>query len=354
MDCPSCKQPNREGARFCDSCGAVLEAVPAETSPKPEAFAEGRYEVVRFLGEGVRKRVYLACDLRLDREVAVALVKTDGLDEIGLQRVRREAKAMARLGDHPHIVTVHDISDEDGRPLIVSQYMAGGSLAELIDRTEGRRLPVEDAIRIGTEVARALEHAHASSVVHRDLKPGNVWLTESGTAMLGDFGLAVALDRSRLSSEGMMVGTVAYMPPEQATGRDPDVRADLYALGCVLYEMLCGRPPFLGDDAIAVISQHINTPPVAPSWHRSQIPPGLEQLVLDLLAKPPGGPAEVGDGSTRTARSRVGSEPRHERAGRRPAPDRTRHVRDRHARRGSGSSDASASSHRCATRSRAR
>jgi len=286
-DCPSCKQPNREGARFCDSCGATLEAVPAEPSPKPEAFAEGRYEVVRFLGEGVRKRVYLACDLRLDREVAVALVKTDGLDEIGLQRVRREAKAMARLGDHPHIVTVHDISDEDGRPLIVSQYMAGGSLAELIDRTEGRRLPIEDAIRIGTEVARALEHAHASSVVHRDLKPGNVWLTESGTAMLGDFGLAVALDRSRLSSEGMMVGTVAYMPPEQATGRDPDVRADLYALGCVLYEMLCGRPPFLGDDAIAVISQHINTPPVTPSWHRSQISPGLEQLVLDLLAKPP-------------------------------------------------------------------
>ncbi|MEX2557224.1 MAG: AAA family ATPase [Actinomycetota bacterium] len=287
MDCPSCKQPNRDGARFCDACGAELDAVPAETPPKPEAFAEGRYEVVRFLGEGARKRVYLACDLRLDREVAVALVKTEGLDEIGLQRVRREAKAMARLGDHPHIVTVHDISDENGRPLIVSQYMGGGSLAELIDRTEARRLPIEEAIRIGTEVARALEHAHASSVVHRDLKPGNVWLTESGTAMLGDFGLAVALDRSRLSSEGMMVGTVAYMPPEQATGRDPDVRADLYALGCVLYEMLCGRPPFLGDDAIAVISQHINTPPVAPTWHRSQLPPGLEQLVLDLLAKPP-------------------------------------------------------------------
>ena len=287
MECPSCKHPNREGARFCDSCGAALDAVPADIPPKPEAFAEGRYEVVRFLGEGARKRVYLACDLRLDREVAVALVKTDGLDEIGLQRVRREAKAMARLGDHPHIVTVHDISDEKGRPLIVSQYMAGGSLAELIEQAEGKRLPIEDAIRIGTEVARALEHAHASSVVHRDLKPGNVWLTETGTAMLGDFGLAVALDRSRLSSEGMMVGTVAYMPPEQATGRDPDVRADLYALGCVLYEMLCGRPPFLGDDAIAVISQHINTPPVAPSWHRSQIPPGLEQLVLDLLSKPP-------------------------------------------------------------------
>lgn len=286
-NCPSCKQPNREGARFCDSCGVTLAEGPPDIPSEPEVFAGGRYEVVRFLGEGARKRVYLACDRRLDREVAVALVKTDGLDEIGLQRVRREAKAMARLGDHPHIVTVHDISDEHGRPLIVSQYMAGGSLAELLDRSESRRLPVDEAIRITTEVARALEHAHATGVVHRDLKPGNIWLTDSATAMLGDFGLAVALDRSRLTSEGMMVGTVAYMPPEQATGRDPDVRADLYALGCVLYEMLCGRPPFIGDDAIAVISQHINTPPVAPGWHRSPMPPGLEQLVMDLLAKPP-------------------------------------------------------------------
>lgn len=286
-NCPSCDHPNREGARFCDSCGAALVSGASDDTAEPQSFAEGRYEVLRFLGEGARKRVYLATDRRLDRQVAVAIVKTDGLDEIGLQRVRREAKAMARLGDHPHIVTVHDISEEDGRPLIVSQFMGGGSLDDLLGRSEGRRLAIEDAIRIAAEIARALEHAHAAGVVHRDLKPGNVWLTESGTAMLGDFGLAVALDRSRLTSEGMMVGTVAYMPPEQATGRDPDVRADLYALGCVLYEMLCGRPPFIGDDAVAVISQHINTPPVAPTWHRSDLPPGLEQLVLDLLAKPP-------------------------------------------------------------------
>jgi class 3 adenylate cyclase/tetratricopeptide (TPR) repeat protein len=254
---------------------------------EPRSFADGRFEVIRLLGEGARKRVYLARDGRLDREVAVAIIKTVGLDEIGLARVRREAKAMARLGDHPHIVTVHDIGDEDDHPMIVSQFMAGGSLAELLDRSEGRRLALETAIRIATEVARALEHAHSRGVVHRDLKPGNIWLTESESAMLGDFGLAVALDRSRLTSEGMMVGTVAYMPPEQATGRDPDSRADLYSLGCVLYEMLCGRPPFLGDNVIAVISQHINTPPVSPSWHNKLITPALEQLVLDMLAKAP-------------------------------------------------------------------
>ena len=215
------------------------------------------------------------------------MIKTEGLDEIGLARVRREAKAMARLGDHPNIVTVHDIHEEDRHPIIVSQFMAGGSLAELLDRSEGRRIPIPDAMRLGIEIARALEHAHSRNVVHRDLKPGNVWLTERETAMLGDFGLAVALDRSRLTSEGMMVGTVAYMPPEQATGREPDARADLYALGCVLYEMLCGRPPFLGDDAVAVISQHINTPPIVPSWHNSAVMPALEALVIDLLAKVP-------------------------------------------------------------------
>jgi len=288
-DCPACGAANRAGARFCDSCGATLTA-PLENDSsvaEPRSFADGRFEVIRLLGEGARKRVYLARDDRLDREVAVAIIKTAGLDEIGLARVRREAKAMARLGDHPHIVTVHDIAEEDDHPMIVSQFMAGGSLAELLDRSEGRRLPIETAIRIATEVARALEHAHARGVIHRDLKPGNIWLTEDETAMLGDFGLAVALDRSRLTSEGMMVGTVAYMPPEQATGRDPDSRADLYSLGCVLYETLCGRPPFLGDNVIAVVSQHINTPPVSPSWHNKAITPALEQLVLDMVAKAP-------------------------------------------------------------------
>src|SRR5438132_5274021 len=191
----------------------------------PTGFAGGRYLVKAFLGEGGSKRVYLAHDTRLERDVAVAVIRTEGLDEAGLARVRREAQAMARLGDHPHIVTIHDVGDEGAQPYIVSQYMAGGSLDELLRGAESHRLAVARVVRIAIEICQALEHAHAQHIIHRDLKPSNVWLTRDGTAKLGDFGLAVALDRSRLSVEGMMVGTVAYMPPEQALGRAAGRRA---------------------------------------------------------------------------------------------------------------------------------
>jgi class 3 adenylate cyclase len=251
--------------------------------------------VQRFLGEGGRKRVYLAHDGRLDRDVAIAVIKTEGLDEAGLARVRREAQAMGRLGDHPHVVTVFDIGDEDGQPYIVSQYMAGGDLEGLLQQAENRRLSINQAVLIANQIRQALEHAHSRGIIHRDLKPGNIWLTEapsaaSGqaqTAKLGDFGLAVALDRSRVTQAGMMMGTVAYMPPEQALGRQADARSDLYSWGCVFYEMVTGRAPFLGDDAVAIISQHINTAPVAPSWHNPEVPRALESLILRCLAKDP-------------------------------------------------------------------
>jgi class 3 adenylate cyclase len=253
----------------------------------PAAFGAGRYAVRRLIGEGGDKRVYLVHDARLDRDVALAVLKTDGLDQTSLARVRREARAMGRLGDHPHVVTVHDIGDEHDRPFIVSQYMPGGSIEDLLRCADGHRLPIEQAVVLADQICRALEHAHGHQVVHRDLKPSNVWLTADGTAKLGDFGLAAVVDRSRLTLEGAMIGTIAYMAPEQALGRPADARSDLYALGALLYEMLTGRPPFLGDDAVAVISQHINTPPVAPSWHNPDVPRTLEALVLRLLAKAP-------------------------------------------------------------------
>ncbi len=142
-------------------------------------------------------------------------------------------------------------------------------------------------MRVATEVCKGLDHAHSRGIVHRDLKPGNIWLADDGTAKIGDFGLAVALDRSRLTMAGMMVGTASYMPPEQAMGGQTGPASDLYALGCVLYEMITGRPPFVGDDTVAVISQHLNTAPVAPTWHNEECPPGLETLVMRLLEKDP-------------------------------------------------------------------
>jgi class 3 adenylate cyclase/tetratricopeptide (TPR) repeat protein len=273
----------RAGAEQAASPGAVPAAAPTPPAPPlPASVAGGRYAVRRFLGEGGRKRVYLAHDERLDRDVAVAIIKTEGLDAQGLARVRREAQAMGRLGDHPNIVTIHDVGDDNGQPYIISQYMAGGAVDGL-----GLPLTAAGTLEIAKGVCRGLAHAHAHGVVHRDLKPGNVWLSADGTAKIGDFGLAVALQQSRLTMHGMLVGTVAYMPPEQALGSETTVRADFYSLGCMLYEMITGRPPFVGDNPSAVISQHINTPPVAPSWHAKACPLELEQLILRLLAKDP-------------------------------------------------------------------
>ncbi len=194
---------------------------------------------------------------------------------------------MARLS-HPNVVTVFDIGEEeDGRPFIVSEYMAGGDVEGLLREAEEHRLPIERAVAIADAVAQALEHAHAAGVVHRALKPANIWLAADGAARLGNFGLALAVQETRMTIEGTMLGTVAYMAPEQRLGRQVTAAADLYALGCVLYELVTGRPPFVGDDAVAVISQHLNTEPVAPTRHRDDCPPDLERLILDLLVKAP-------------------------------------------------------------------
>ena len=260
------------------SPGASGPAVALASKPVPASFASGRYTVKKFLGEGGKKKVYLAHDNTLDRDVAFALIKSEALDEVSRQRVTREAQAMGRLGDHPNIMPIFDLGQEKDpatggtQPCMVLPVMGGGDVGEAIEKAPDHRMPLERAVQIAKDTCEGLVFAHGKGVVHRDLKPGNVWLTERGVARIGDFGLAVATDRSRLTREAMMVGTVAYMPPEQAMGGEITPRADLYSLGCMLYEMVTGRPPFLGDDDISIIGQHINTPPVAPSWHRHECP----------------------------------------------------------------------------------
>ena len=266
-----------------------VEVAPTTTpaSDTPSSFANGRYSVDRLLGEGGKKKVYLAHDAILDRDVAFAVIKTEGLDEVGRERIRREAQAMGRMGTHPCIMPIYDLGEEDGNPYMVQPLMSGGDVEELIEDADGP-LPLERAIRIATQTAQGLVFAHSKGIIHRDLKPGNIWLDDDGNAKIGDFGLAIATDRSRLTVEKLMVGTVNYMPPEQATGGEVTSRADLYSLGAMLYEMCTGRVPFMGDDDIAVISQHVNTPPVAPSWHNPSIPKTLDSLIIRMMSKDPG------------------------------------------------------------------
>ena len=293
--CPECGLSNERDATFCSGCGNALLSESGQLAPPagpqtrtlPTQFGDGRYKVKDLLGEGATKKVYLALDTLLDREVAFSLIKSDSMDEDDLRRILREAQTMAKLGDHPNIVTIYDFGQEDGTPYMVAPVMRGGTAEELPKRAKEGEVDFQEVIRVAMEVCNGLEFAHSKGIVHRDLKPGNVWFTEDGTAKIGDFGIAFSAAYTRVTQSGMMLGTVAYMAPEQAMGKKVDHRSDLYSFGGMLYEFSTGQRPFPGDHPVAVISQHLNAPPVAPTFHNPHCPPALEELILKLLAKDP-------------------------------------------------------------------
>jgi hypothetical protein len=291
--CPACGRPRPPDGSPCPSC--TLPSAPARTAATAAAAPAavlGRYLMQRLLGRGSAKEVWLAHDLTLDRPVALSRLKGAAPD--ARERVRREARLMARLGDHPQVVTVHDVIEDGGALLIVARYMAGGSLTARLAAAPGHRLPVAEVVGIGAELAGALAHAHDHGVVHRDVKPDNIWLAGDGSAALGDFGIALADDKGAAAG-GALTGTPLYMAPEQATGHGVGPRSDLYALGATLYELLCGRPPFTGD-AEVVVEQHLHASPVPPSRRVAGVPPALDALVLALLAKDPRArPASAGE-----------------------------------------------------------
>ncbi len=246
-----------------------------------------RYEIEREVGRGGMAVVFLARDRKLDRLVAVKVFEPDLAESIGGERFLREIEIAAKL-THPNILSVHDCGDADGLLYYVMPLVQGESLRERLAR-EGQ-LPIDQALRIACQVADALGHAHSQGVVHRDIKPGNIMLSE-GHAVVSDFGIARAVTEAgtdSLTQTGIAVGTPAYMSPEQATGSDEvDARSDIYSLGAVLFEMLGGEPPYTGASSQAILAKKLSEPVPRVSVLRSTVSPSLEAAIETALARSP-------------------------------------------------------------------
>ena len=248
----------------------------------------GRYEVDRELGEGGMATVYLARDVRHDREVAIKVLHPDLGAALGGERFLVEIKTTAKL-QHPHILSLLDSGDADGSLYYVMPVVSGESLRDRMTRE--RQLPIAEAVRIAREVAGALDYAHRHGVIHRDIKPENI-LLHDGRALVADFGIALAASRTegsaRMTETGMSLGTPHYMSPEQALGeRNLDARTDVYALGCVLHEMLAGEPPFSGPNAQAIIARVMSSEPEPVTALRKTVPEHVADAILTALSKLP-------------------------------------------------------------------
>lgn len=244
----------------------------------------GRYRIIKQIGRGGMADVYLAKDLILDgEEVAVKVLRTNyQTDPIAVARFQREARAMADL-DHPHIVRITDIGEEDGQQYLAMEYVAGLDLKRYIK--EHYPLSNEEAVRIMGQILLAMRLAHAKGIVHRDLKPQNILLTPDGTAKVTDFGIAVAFAETSLTQTNSMLGSVHYLSPEQARGSKATVQSDIYAMGIIFFEMLTGHIPYDGDSAVTIALQHFQKPLPSVIAENPSVPQSLENVVIKATAK---------------------------------------------------------------------
>ncbi len=293
--CPNCHTPLPAEALFCLRCGTPTPTepgVPERTMPtgafevsRVRSALAGKYQVERILGEGGMATVYLAEDLKHHRKVAVKVMRPELAETLGAERFLREVEIAARLS-HPNILPVHDSGSEGGILYYVMPLVEGESLPARLRRE--KQLSVNEAMRLCREVAEALAYAHKRGIIHRDIKPANILIHE-GHALVADFGIARATsDAGGITKTGLAIGTPSYMSPEQSAGEtNLDGRTDIYALGCVLYEMLAGEPPFTGPTAQAIITRSITEDPRPLTRTRAAIAPVVDTAVLKALAKSP-------------------------------------------------------------------
>src|SRR5215213_3092030 len=242
-----------------------------------------RYRIEEKIGSGGMSSVYRAFDPMLERWVAIKLMHRDiSNDPDQLERFRREARAVAQL-NHPHVVTVIDAGEDDGAPYIVFEYVEGETLKERIRRLG--RLPVSEAVAYAIEIGRALDAAHASRLVHRDVKPQNVLIDRDGRAKVTDFGIARSLEAQGLTATGRVLGTTDYVSPEQALGHEVTGQSDIYSLGIVVYEMLTGETPFKADTQVAVAMRHVRDPLPDVQRRRPEVSAALAAVVERATAK---------------------------------------------------------------------